>query len=108
MKVPADAIIAPDKLTEYLLLPRQRNDKARFLAQGGFRREAPDVLARAIRELAASVPAVQDGYNEYGEFYRQEGDLTGPQGALRVVVVWLRWHVDGTWHFVTLKPAKGQ
>ena len=108
MKVPADAIIAPDKLTGYLLVPRQRNDKARFLAKGGFEREAPDVPMRAVRELAASVDAVQDGYNEYGEFYRQEGDLSGPQGALRVVLVWLRWHVDGSWHLVTVKPAKGQ
>ena len=40
-----------------------------------------------------------------GTFYRLEGSLVGPGGqSLAVVTVWIRWHADGSFHFVTLKP----
>src|SRR3981081_3838469 len=35
MKLPSDAIIAPDKLTHYLLVRQTRGDKSAFLARGG-------------------------------------------------------------------------
>ena len=40
MRIPADATIAAEKLTGYLLLPRQWDDKSKFLRQhldGGVR-----------------------------------------------------------------------
>lgn len=42
MKIPVDAIISNDKLTQYLLVPRQKNDKSGFLAQAGFTMENPE------------------------------------------------------------------
>jgi len=36
MRIPADAVIAAEKLTGYLPLPRPWDDKAKFLAQAGF------------------------------------------------------------------------
>jgi hypothetical protein len=61
----------------------------------------------AIRRLTVGAEATEDGTNEYGIFYRLEGILVGPNGhELRVVTIWLRWHTDGSLHFVTLKPGR--
>ena len=88
-------------------MPREWDDKSKFLAQAGFTRENPDRLLTAIRELAASVEAEEDRTNEHGKFLRVEGVLPGPNGRrLWVVTVWLRWHLDGKVRFVTLKPRK--
>jgi hypothetical protein len=106
MRIPSTATVSSAKLQEYLLLPREVDDKARFLARGGFAAANWQTLDAAIRELAAGTPAVQDGHNDYGTFWRTEGLLVGPQANLRVVLIWLEWALDGTFHFVTLKPLR--
>ncbi|BAZ22849.1 hypothetical protein NIES4073_37370 [Kalymmatonema gypsitolerans NIES-4073] len=107
MKIPADAIIPDEKLTRYLLVYKARNDKSKFLAQAGFSQENPEALRAAISSLAESVEAVEDGTNEYGIFYRVEGDLNGINGVnLSVVTIWLQRQSDGKFQFVTLKPRK--
>jgi hypothetical protein len=105
MKIPPEAMIPEDKLTRYLLVPREQDDKSKFLAQAGFfLSNWPDLLA-VIRLLAETGEAVEDGSNPFGDFYRIEGMVTGPnRQELAVVIIWLRWHVDGSFHFVTLKP----
>ena len=87
MRIPVDAIITAEKLTKYLLFPRQKNDKSRFLAQVGFTAENPIVLETAIRNLIAENDAIIDRRNEYGTFFRVEGELRGPSGILSVVTV---------------------
>lgn len=104
--LPADIIIAREKLTSYLLVPRAKDDKSRFLSRAGFVRENADQLEAAIRRLAADTDAVADGENEYGVFLRIEGQLAGPLGSPAVALIWMRRHADGSIHFVTLKPAK--
>ena len=107
MRIPADAIIPIEKLTRYLLVPRPWDDKSRFLGQAGFSLNDPNSLLNAIRETVARFEAMENGTNDYGTFFRVEGELTGPDGrSLQVVVIWLQWKIDGTFHFVTLKPRK--
>lgn len=106
MKIPPNAIIPWSKLTEYLLVPRQRNDKAKFLAQAGFTTDNPAALERAIRTLITLHDATPDRHDEYGIFYQVTGDLIGPHGILTVVTVWLLRTDDGLFRFVTLKPAR--
>jgi hypothetical protein len=106
MKIPADAVISDDKLSRYLLHPRPRDDKSRFLVRLGFTRENPEALRRAIKALALSAEAVEDARNEYGVLYCAAGALEGPTGQARIVTVWIRWRRDGTFHFVTLKPFR--
>ncbi len=108
MEVPDDAVIPEEKLTKYLLVPRPWDDKAKFLAQGGFTQDNPGELMNALRQLARSAEIVEDGTNEYGEFYRVKGELIGPEGrTLAVTIVWLRRHADGSFHFITLKLRRG-
>jgi hypothetical protein len=106
MKIPQNAIIPPEKLTGYLLVPQKKNDKSQFLAQAGFTADNPATLAQAIRALIASNEAVEDRQDEYGTFYQVTGDLVGPHGILAVVTVWLLRTIDGQYRFVTLKPAR--
>ena len=106
MKIAEDALIPEEKLTQYLLLPRQKNDKSRFLARAGFTRENPDMLDKAIRQLLAENEAIPDRHNEYGVFYLVEGELKGPSRTLVVVTVWLLPANGNRYRFVTLKPAR--
>lgn len=107
MNISSDAIIPEEKLTRYLLIPKPQDDKSKFLAQAGFTQDNPADLLLAIRLLAESVEAAEDRDNEYGIFYRLEGELQGVNGRnLSVVTIWLRWHLDGKFRFVTLKPKK--
>ena len=107
MRIPAEAVIPPEKLTHYLLQPRPWDDKSKFLAGAGFSLKDPATLEDAIRRTAAFFDAIEDGDNEYGTFFRVEGLLQGPAGrSLQVVLIWLQWTLDGTFHFITLKPLR--
>lgn len=106
MRIPDNAVIVRAKITEYLLVYRRKSDKSQFLAQAGFRRDDPDELMKAFRRLIAEYDAIEDRRNEYGIFYRVEGDLYGPVGVLKVVTVWLHREIDSKYWFVTLKPAR--
>lgn len=107
MRIPADAVIPQEKLARYLLVSRPWDDKSKFLAQAGFSSNNADALEDSIRRMVATCDAVEDGTNDYGTFFRVEGDLEGPSGqTLQVVLIWLQWKVDSSFHFVTLKPRR--
>jgi hypothetical protein len=107
VRIPNDASIPDSKLTRYLLAHRPRNDKSKFLAQVGFTKQNPEALLAAIRLLTAMVDAAGDRTDEYGTFYRVEGELIGANGALlSVTTIWLRRKVDGRFQFITLMPRK--
>jgi hypothetical protein len=107
MRIPFDAVIPPEKLTAYLLVFREEDDKSRFLAQGGFTSDNPDMLEIAIREQAATSDAEIDRENQYGIFYRVQGELIGiNRRTLNVVTVWLEERATGIIRFVTLKPRR--
>lgn len=108
MRIPDDAIIAEDKLTKYLLVPRPWDDKSCFLGRAGFVLERWTNLRDAIRAMAGSTEAVEDGGNEYGTFFRVDGSLVGPVATLSVSLIWMRRAVDQRFHFVTLKPLQGR
>lgn len=107
MQLPSDSIIPEDKITRYLLVPRIKDDKSKFLAQAGFTQENPEELLLAIRQLAATNEAIEDNTNEYGTFYIVEGNLQGINDRdLAVVTIWLQSKHDGNFRFITLKPKK--
>jgi len=106
MHIPADAVIATDKLTGYLLVTRPLDDKSKFLATAGFTQSNSEILEAAIRNLATAALAEEDCVNEYGIFWRVAGRLQGPTGTLQVVTVWLQWHLDGRFRFITLNPLR--
>ena len=105
MRLPADFVVAREKLTQYLLIPQARADKSRFLAKAGFRFENSIQLADALRMLAASAEAEPLQRNQFGQYFAVRGQLTGPNGSLLPVkTIWMTEAETSVTKFITLIP----
>ena len=102
-----DAIIPEDKLTRYLLAPRPRNDKSKYLARAGFTLLNWQALLEELQRLTREVEVVEDITHEYGTFYLVEGRIKGPNGLEPdLITVWLKSAEDNRFRFITLKPGR--
>jgi hypothetical protein len=100
MKLPADAIIAAEKVTGYLLVSQTRGDKSAFLARGGYTMENADQLLHDLRTQPLHS-------TEFGQFYEIRGPLVGPNGVtLQIRSIWMKENVSGVTKFITLIPEK--
>lgn len=107
MKLPADAIIAPAKLNQYLLVQRKRNDKSSWLAQAGYSFDNWQTLARDLRVQILPLEATSTDKSFYGQMYEIKGQLTGPNGkTLAVHTVWMTEAATNETKFITLYPDK--
>jgi hypothetical protein len=107
MKLPADTIIAPDKVTLYLLIPQARGDKSGFLERAGYTMENAGQLLNDLRTQLLPLDATPGKANAFGQYYETCGRLTGPNGiALAVRAIWMTEHLSGATKFVTLLPDK--
>jgi hypothetical protein len=107
VKLPTDAVIAPEKLTKYLLVRQARGDKSAFLAEAGYTTANPDQLLRDLRRQVLSKQAMQIGTTKFGELYEIRALLTGPTGTpLRIRSIWMREHLSGITKFITLVPDR--
>ncbi|MBT3603199.1 MAG: hypothetical protein HOE48_15095 [Candidatus Latescibacteria bacterium] len=107
MKLPPTTTIPIRKLTHYLLVPREHDDKSKFLALADFTLQNPNALLIAIRRLIATQDAIEDCANDYGVFFHVDGDLMSPTNKLLSVrTIWIRRKIDGLFHFVTLIPLR--
>jgi hypothetical protein len=107
MKLPDDAIIAPEKLTRYLLVRQARGDKSEFLKRAGYTLENSDQLLRDLRTQLLPIDATPLHSTKFGEFYELRGALTGPNGVrLRVRSIWMEEKLSGVTKFITLIPEK--
>lgn len=109
MKLPANAIIAPAKLNQYLLVQRKRNDKSVWLAQAGYTLDNWQTLAEDLRTQILRLEATPTDKSTYGQMYEIKGQLTGPNGkTLAVHTVWMTEAATGETKFITLYPDKGK
>src|SRR5579862_3154002 len=107
LKLPANTIIDPQKLTRYLLRLRLEDDKSRFLGLAGYTVEYPERLLRDIQQQILPLDAEIQEQTEYGPKYRIRCKLTGPKGrSLRVVTIWMKENATNQTKFVTLFPDK--
>jgi hypothetical protein len=88
------ALVEREKITDYLLNPAHRYgaSKARFFAGFGFRLEAWEALAAALREHGQQHEVTRVKETGFGPRYEVEGELAAPDGRrprLRAV-----WQVD--------------
>jgi len=105
MKLPPETIIAREKLTHYLLRPREDHDKSGFLSLGGYGPAEADRLERDLRTQLLPLDAVHAGTSLYGEKLLIRGTLTGPNGrVLKVLSVWMLEKPSGLAKFITLYP----
>lgn len=104
--LPQDAIIAKEKLTQYLLVPLPKDDKSKFLARAGYTLENWQQLEQDLRAYVLRQPAEPIETNRYGEKYLIRACLSGRNGIeLRVLTIWMV--ANGRCRFVTLVPDKG-
>lgn len=107
MKLPDDSQIAYEKLIQYLLALRKRNDKSKWLAQAGYSLENWQVLENDLRNQILSVDATLIENTEYGRMYEIRRNLIGPNGkSLPVCTIWLTETATGSTKLITMYPDK--
>jgi hypothetical protein len=108
MKLPDNTLIAPEKLTQYLLVLKKRNDKSKWLAQIGYTLENWQDLENDLRLQILSLEATAIETTQYGQTYEIRDNLTGPNGKTVVVVtIWMTEIATGVTKFITMYPDKG-
>ncbi len=99
-----NAVISEAKLTEYLLMVLEKDDKSQFLAQAGYTLENWQELEQDLREQILSLAAIPTVQTEYGQKFSITGNLAGRnQHSIRVKTIWIV--AQGVTRFVTLFPA---
>ena len=108
MKLSRDAIIAEAKLTKYLLVWREADDKSKFLGQAGYTLDNWQQLAADLRAQILPLEAVSsDEPNRFGDVYEIRGFLRGTNGVdLAVVTVWMIEYETQVTKLITLYPDK--
>ena len=80
MKLPSTAVIAPEKIRRYLLSPRKRNDKSKWLAKAGYKLEDWRKLEKDLRTQILTLDALSTEGTKYGQMY--ESDRTKRQNLI--------------------------
>ena len=107
MKLPSDAVIAPEKLTKYLLVQREFDDKSQFLRQAGYTFDNWEQLEADLRLHVLSTEATVIEHTDYGDLFAIRAALTGPNGkTLFVRTIWMQELRSGVTKFITLYPDK--
>jgi hypothetical protein len=111
MKLPfADrAVIAPEKLRDYLLSPTHPTGaaKAVVFTSVGYERDGWWLLQHDLKDLARANEADDFGYGRYGQKFAVRGILHGPAGqALSIVTIWMVRHGERFPRFVTAYPRR--
>ena len=107
MKLPKNTLIAREKLTNYLLVLKKRNDKSEWLAKAGYNLENWQVLENDLRTQILSKNAILTESTEYGQMYEISGKLVGPNGKrLSVISVWMTDNETRNTKFITMYPDK--
>ena len=107
MKLSAEAMIAPEKLKNYLLAWRARNDKSRWLACAGYTRENWETLEYDLRMQILPLEARPLEMTAYGRTYEIIGQLSGPNGiTLTARSIWMLENMTGQTKLITLYPYK--
>ena len=98
-----NAVIAEEKLKNYLLVLLPKDDKSQFLSQAGYTQDNWQQLEQDLREQILPLDAVPTTNTQYGQKYAIAGNLTGPNGKILAVrTIWIV--ASGITKFVTLFP----
>lgn len=107
MRLSKNTLISPEKLTDYLLVFKKRNDKSQWLAKLGYTIGNWKVLETDLREQILSHDVVPMEKTKYGQLYEIKGKLTGPnKTSLSVCTIWMIETETGTNKFITMYPDK--
>ena len=97
---PEQIIIPEEKILNYLLINKEKNDKSAFLSRLGFSRKNFHELIEEIRKIATTNEAVLSRASEWN-LYKIEGKLK----VSVVVTIWIEQIEENKYRFVTLYPV---
>ncbi|MCH7733153.1 MAG: hypothetical protein IIB44_11715 [Candidatus Marinimicrobia bacterium] len=107
MKLPENSLINREKLTQYLLVPRKRNDKSQWLAEAGYTLDNCQILETDLRNLILTIDATPTEKTKFGQMFEISGELFGPNGnSLSVITIWMTEIESKTTKFITMYPDK--
>ena len=107
MRLPADSLIARDKVFRYLLVFRAKGDKSKLLARAGYNLSNGDQLIEDLRTQILPLEATPLERTKHGQFYEIRGALTGPNGrTIHIVAIWMTEHLSDATKFITLVRDK--
>ena len=85
-------VVEREKVRDYLLSPSHPTGKgkAEFFTAMGFHREAWEVLADALRQVARDRPVTKSMTSPHGQKYIVDGELATPNGQRPLIrTVWV-------------------
>ena len=98
-----EIIIDSAKITHYLLIPKEKNDKSKFLKELGYTIENWEELETDIRKIFIENEAIfQKDAPFNGKLFEVKGQLRN----LEVVTIWLLLESPTIFRFITLFPDK--
>ena len=101
MIIPEEKIEIPEeKITNYLLVQKAKNDKSAFLFKLGYSMEKIKELTEDIKYIATHNEAVLQQQTQFGEMYEVKGKLKNSA----VVTIWLLRVDTDKFRFITLFP----
>ncbi|MBC8184808.1 hypothetical protein H8E88_27255 [candidate division KSB1 bacterium] len=107
MQLPLNSLIAQEKIKDYLLTHRIRNDKSKWLAYSGYTLENWQLLENDLRSQMLHRNATLIENTQYGQMYEIKGELKGPNSKiLFVCTIWMKEHSSGLTKFITMYPDK--
>lgn len=102
MKIPAEKIEIPvEKITDYLLVQKIKNDKSGFLFRLGYTLENPNELVNDIKYIATHNEVLLQRSSPFGDLY----EVTGRLKNAGVVTIWLLTVDTEKFRFITLFPS---
>lgn len=103
MHIPANKVeISAEKITDYLLVQKEKNDKSVFLAELGYTIENWNELEKDIRMVVEKNEAYLQRSTTFGDMYEVKGELRN----FGVVTIWLLTVDTEKFRFITLFPDK--
>jgi hypothetical protein len=107
MKLSPDTLIAPEKLTKYLLVFQTKDDKSLWLAEADYHLDNWQQLLYDLRNQLLPLEAEWVEETHFGSMYEIRGLLTGPNGRILMVrSFWMQETETGVTKFITLFPDK--
>ncbi len=101
------AEVSDSKIVDYLLADGHPGGaaKARFFRALGFVASRPQLLRRALLEIALRGELIQEEDSRFGSKFVVDGYVNGPAGSAWVRTVWIRETASAGPRFVTAYPA---
>ncbi|MGV0028367.1 DUF6883 domain-containing protein [Phormidesmis priestleyi] len=109
MRMPFGLIVQDQKLTEYLLVFQEKDDKSGYLALAGYTLENWQLLKQDILKATEGAEVAQVIFTGWGTRFKVESQWSGINGrSFDIITLWQQDEGSDTIRFITLYPNKSR